>query len=165
MGDQNPESNASGVVVPLWIDGKEVFTESTFDVVSPNTDKTCWKSTSASKDHALRAVEAAQAAFPSWSKTKPDFRRDILLKAADLLEARIKENGRYLMTEIGTDAGSAMHFIIPVAISMCRDIASRISSVLGSVPVCEDSGTSAIVFKEPYGVTLGIVTWSDCFPC
>jgi acyl-CoA reductase-like NAD-dependent aldehyde dehydrogenase len=164
MSGQQPESNASGIVVPLWIDGKEVFTESTFDVISPNTNKSCWKSASATKDDALRAVETAQAAFPSWSKTKPDVRRDILLKAADLLEARTGENGGYLMTEIGTDTGSAMHFVIPLAINMCRDIASRISSVVGSVPVCEDPGTSAIIFKEPYGVTLGIVTWSDCFP-
>jgi acyl-CoA reductase-like NAD-dependent aldehyde dehydrogenase len=159
MNGQHPERNTSEVVVPLWINGQEVFTESTFNVVSPNTNKTCWKSASATRDDALRAVETAQAAFPSWAKTKPDVRRDILLKAADLLEARTEENGAYLMTEIGTDTGSAMHFVIPLAINMCRDIASRISSVLGSVPVCEDPGTSAIVFKEPYGVTLGIVTW------
>ncbi|TVY84269.1 Vanillin dehydrogenase [Lachnellula suecica] len=160
MGGLQSGNGDESVVVPLWINGKEEFTSSTFDVTSPNTNETCWKSASATKEDALRAVKSAQAAFPSWSNTKPTVRRDILFKAADLLEAQAQENGGYMMTEIGADTGSAMHFIVPLAISMLRDIAARITSICGSMPVCQDTGTSAIVFKEPYGVTLGIVTWN-----
>lgn len=164
MNGQTPENITSALVVPLWINGQEVLTSTTFDVISPNTNEICWKSASATKEDALRVVEAAQAAFPSWSNTKPTIRRDILLKAADLLEARAEENGGFFMAEIGSDAGATMGFIVPTAISMLRDIAGRITSICGSVPVCQDSGTSAIVFKEPYGVTLGIVPWSDILP-
>lgn len=153
------ESDTSVLVVPLWIDGKEVLASSTYDVTSPKTNEVCWKAASANKENALKAVEAAESAFPSWSNTKPNFRRDILLRAADFLEARGEGYGGFVQTEMGANASVASGFILALGIKMMRDIASRISSICGSVPVCEDEGTSAIVYKEPYGVTLGIVPW------
>jgi acyl-CoA reductase-like NAD-dependent aldehyde dehydrogenase len=158
-GGHDSTSEPGKLIVPLWIDGKEEFTSSTFDVTTPKTNETCWKAASATTEDALRAVSSAQAAFPSWSKTKPTTRRDILLKAADLLEERTQDNAVYMETEMGTDIGVAMYFVIPLAIKMCKDIAGRITSICGSVPVCQDEGTSAVVYKEPYGVTLGIVPW------
>jgi hypothetical protein len=35
---------------------------------------------------------------------------------------------------------------------MMRDIASHIPTIVGSVPTPQDNGTSAMVWKEPYGV-------------
>jgi acyl-CoA reductase-like NAD-dependent aldehyde dehydrogenase len=78
-GDASPQ-----ITVPSWINGVEETGPSTFDVISPYTNTTCWTSASASPADALRAVDAASAAFPSWSATKPTARRDILLRAADL---------------------------------------------------------------------------------
>ena len=147
------------VVVPAWINGEEETSTQTFEVVSPNTDNVCWRASNLSKEDALRAVEAAKTAFPSWSKTKPAVKQQILFKAADLLEARTEEYGGFLETEIGADSGVARFFIIPTAVKMLRDIASQISNICGSVPVVQDEGTSAMVWKEPYGVVLGIAPW------
>ncbi|OOQ89921.1 aldehyde dehydrogenase family protein [Penicillium brasilianum] len=146
--------------IPLLINGKEEFTSTTFPVTSPYTNTPCWSSSSATPADALRAVQAAEAAFPSWSSTKPNARRDILLKAADLLEERLEENALYMRTEMGADEGASAGFVVPLAIRMLRDIAGRISSICGSVPVVEGEGQSAIVFKEAMGVILGIVPWN-----
>ncbi len=146
-------------VIPLVINGKEELTPSTFDVISPYTNNTCWAAASASPQDAVRAVEAAEAAFPAWSQTKPVVRRDILLRAADLLDSRLEKNAEFMRTEMGADAGASQFFVVPLAIRMLREVASRITSICGSVPVVEEEGQSAIVYKEAMGVILGIVPW------
>jgi acyl-CoA reductase-like NAD-dependent aldehyde dehydrogenase len=146
--------------VPLLIQGQDIHHDSTFDVVSPGTSEVCWKAVSASADDAIKAVESAQAAFPSWSQTKPSTRASILLKTAEILENDIGKYADYMMAEMGADRGAAQYFVTPLAIAMCRDIAGRISSVCGSVPVVAAEGQSAMVWKEPYGVVLGVVAWN-----
>lgn len=149
----------SNIVVPLWINGQEETTSSSFEVINPTSSQPCWNATSATKEDALCAVASAETAFASWSETKPVARRDILLKAATLLEERTQEYANFMQTEMGAEMGVAAFFVMPLAIQMLKDIAGRITSICGSVPVCQEKGTSAIVFKEPYGVTLGIVPW------
>ncbi|EAW15232.1 aldehyde dehydrogenase [Aspergillus clavatus NRRL 1] len=162
MASPNDADNAPTPpsVIPLIIDGKEEFTPSTFDVISPYTNEPCWVTSSATPQDAIRAVEAAEAAFPAWSQTKPTVRRDILLKAADILETRLVQNAEYMRTEMGADVGASQFFIAPLGIRMLREVAGRITSICGSVPVVEEEGQSAIVYKEPMGVILGIVPWN-----
>ena len=50
-------------------------------------------------------------------------------------------------------------FTFGVAIDACKDIAGLIATVQGSVPTVAEEGSSAIVYKEPYGVVLGIAPW------
>ena len=152
-------SGPSSIVVPLLIDGKEELKSSTFDVISPLTNRTCWPASDASSHDAIRAVEAAEAAFPAWSQTKPVIRRDILLRAADILEQRLEQNAEIMRTEMGADVGTSQFFVVPMSISMLRDTAGRITSICGSVPVAEGQGQSANVLKEAMGVILGIVPW------
>ena len=159
VNGQNGTEPSSQIVVPLIINGKEETGSATFDVVSPYTNRTCWTATAASPKDAIRAVEAAQAAFPAWSKTKPTVRRDILLKAANILESRLESNAEIMRTEMGADVGASQFFVVPLSIRMLRDIAGRITSICGSVPIVEEEGQSAIVYKEPMGVILGIVPW------
>ncbi len=146
-------------VVPLIINGKEETTAETFDIISPYTGKVCWQAASASPRDAIKAVEAAEIAFQTWSRTKPTARRDVLLKAADILDSRLKEHSAIMRTEMGADVPSTEFFINPMAIRMLRDVAGRITSICGSVPAVEEEGQSAIVFKEPMGVIVGIVPW------
>ncbi|KAJ5153786.1 Aldehyde dehydrogenase N-terminal [Penicillium coprophilum] len=148
------------LTVPLLINGHEETTPNTFPVVSPYTNTTIWSASAATPQDAIRAVEAANAAFPSWSQTKPTVRRDILLKAADILESRIDANAGYMRQEMGADVGASAGFVVPLAVRMLREVASRITSICGSVPVVETEGQSAIVFKEAMGVILGIVPWN-----
>jgi len=145
--------------VPLIINGKEEFPSATFDVVSPYKNQTCWSAAAATPQDAIRAVEAADAAFHAWSQTKPTVRRDLLLKAAEVLEQRLEQNAEYMRTEMGADVGASQGFVVPLAIRMLHDVAGRITSICGSVPIVEAEGQSAMVLKEPMGVILGIAPW------
>ncbi|MCJ1476333.1 hypothetical protein MMC13_004999 [Lambiella insularis] len=146
-------------IIPLQINGKEITTSTTFDVVDPSNGTVVWRSSSTTKEDVIDAVEAAQAAFPAWSKMKPSKRRDIFLRAAEVLQSRSDEVGAYMMTETGS-AAPFVGFNVSTTIEMLRDIAGRIVTISGSVPVCGEEGTSAIVTKEPYGVVLGIAPWN-----
>ena len=149
----------SSSVVPLFLDGKQITTETTFEVTSPNDGKMCWKCSSAGEEDAINAVESAQKAFKSWSKTKPNTRRDILLKAAELLKAKQAEAAIYSNTETGA-AESMFGFEFGLAVDGLLTAAGLIPAVQGSVLTPAAEGQSAIMVKEPYGVILAIAPWN-----
>lgn len=150
-------------VVPLLIDGKEVTTSTTFEIVSPSTGEKQWDCASASTSDAIAAVEAAVAAFPSWSKTKPTTRRDMLLRAADIMTKRAAEGEKFIIQETSM-VEQFGKFNTETTVAMIIDVAGRISSALqGEVPICQQEGAHAMLVKEPYGVVLGIAPWNAPF--
>ena len=148
-----------GQTVPLWLDGKEIQTSTTYDVTSPLTGKVIYKSASASVEDAEKAILSAQKAFESWSQSKPNDRRDILLKAADELMKRKDELYKVSNGETG-EIDSMFGFEINLAMQACRSAAGLIAAVRGSVPTVTDQGKSAMVIREPYGVVLSIAPWN-----
>ena len=83
----------------------------------------------------------------------------MLTGKAALLEERVTEYGEFMQIEMGADRGASEFFVLPLAVSMIRDIAGRLPTISGSVKTTQDEGTSAMVWKEPYGVVLGIAPW------
>lgn len=147
--------------VPLLINGKDVTTSTTFQVTSPLTNKTIWRSSAAGVKEAEDAISAAEVAFPAWSATKPAVRRDILLKAASIMSARSEELAEYQEIETGATHDFAAGFIVPTGIEMLKDVAGRIvTCISGSIPATAEQGKNALVLKEPYGVVLGIAPWN-----
>ena len=155
----NGHSNGSSSPVPLWIAGKEVTTTTTFDVISPQTGKKLWASSSISPEQATEAVEAAQTAFKTWKKAKPAEVRTILLKAADIFEARGDEIASYMKEETGA-LDNFTQFNLVGTIENLRDVAGRAANIMGAIPQTGTPGQSAFVFKEPYGVNFGIAPWN-----
>jgi acyl-CoA reductase-like NAD-dependent aldehyde dehydrogenase len=84
---------------------------------------------------------------------------EILLKTATIMGTNSAEYASYMTTEMGVELAVAQWFMLPLAVSMLRDIAGRTVNICGSVLQCQQDGQSAMVIKEPYGVTLGIVPW------
>jgi acyl-CoA reductase-like NAD-dependent aldehyde dehydrogenase len=164
----SPGDNANGWssqasdTVPLIINGKDVISKTSFPVNSPSNSDKIWSGSSASIGDATGAVEAAQAAFTSWSQTKPSFRRDIMFRAADLFVSRKEELFAYQSQETGAGR-QFMEININATAQILRDIGGRIeAAVEGSVPATADQGSHAIVVKEPYGVVLAIAPWYVC---
>jgi len=126
-------------------------------IVAPKSQKTIWHAAAVSKKEAIQAVESSQRAFKSWKKTKPQEIRRIFLKAADIMESRAAELSSYQTEETGAPDMISKGFNLPCTIEMLRDIAGRVPTITGSIPVTATGG--ALVFKEPYGVILGIAPW------
>ena len=107
------------------------------------------------------AVKVSRKAFNSgvWSRTSPEFRKDILLKFAELLRKTGEENsvlecvdtGKLIVDCINEVANDApMHF---------QWYGELIDKVFGKVGATEPSLTSLII-KEPIGVVAGVVPWN-----
>lgn len=162
-GTNGHEAKATGFdsssTVPLWLDGKEVTTSQTLDVISPVTGKKLYTAAAATNEDALKAIEAAHRAFPAWSATKPAARRDIFLRAAAEFERRRDECYKYCFEETGSP-NSMFGFEFQLAIDACKDIAGLIQTVQGGMPITSETGSTAIMLREPYGVVLGIAPWN-----
>ena len=148
-----------GGTVSLIIGGNDVRGSQEFSVQNPANGEKIWKVGGASVENAIQAVEAAEAAFPSWSKTKPAVRRDIFLRAADIFERRYQELAYYQKQETGAD-DMFMEWILKLTVDNLKEVAGKCSLVAGSFPASSDEGRAALVLKEPYGVVLGIAPWS-----
>ncbi|KAH8656288.1 Aldehyde/histidinol dehydrogenase [Ilyonectria robusta] len=145
--------------VPLVIDGNEVFSDDTFDVVNPSTGAVVHKSSNANVSHAQAAAQAGERAFESWSQMTPAQRRNIFLAAAIIVEKRSPELKEYMMQETGSDEGWA-EFNLYLAKECLLDCASRITAIEGRIPSPNDPTTGALIVKEPYGVVLAIAPWN-----
>ena len=140
MATNGTSNGFSHQLVPLQIDGKEVETANTYDVQNPGTGEFLWKGAAASTKEAIAAVEAAQSAFPSWSKTKPSYRRDLFLRASDILARRADELSNYMDVETGSVEGFSKGYNVPSTVEQLRDVAGRIATMTGTIPTCGEEG-------------------------
>lgn len=148
----------SDFISPLIINGVERVGPKTGPVISPATGKQIWSHTSASVKDVDDAVSAATAAFPAWKATQLKDRRNLILKAADALEASYDEIAEAMKQETASDDGWAA-FNINTSLEVMRGVAQRLPSIEGRIPQCDDPNMTAMVVKEPYGVVLAIAPW------
>ncbi|UZP46481.1 hypothetical protein NXS19_014293 [Fusarium pseudograminearum] len=159
-----PDSRvAKNTTVPLIISGKDIVTGTSFPKIGPLENKEIWQVASASIADARFAADAAQRAFPQWSATKASQRRDIFLRAADVMERRRDELADIIRQELGANE-QFQNFMLDVTIEGLRDTAGRIAGACtGTLPDSNHDGMRAMVQKRPYGVALGIAPWNAPF--
>jgi 1-pyrroline-5-carboxylate dehydrogenase len=87
---------------PLVIGGRKIETEKKIRSVNPaNPDQVIGLTSSASKDQAIEAIDAAARAFESWKHLTLPERAGYLFKAAELLRKRRFEYDALLVYEVG----------------------------------------------------------------
>ena len=89
----------------------------TIDVINPATETVTTTLARGRAEDAALAIRAAKDAFDEgvWSRAKPSFRREVLFKAADLIEARSDEIIQLQALEMGGPIGPAMNGPHPMA--------------------------------------------------
>jgi 1-pyrroline-5-carboxylate dehydrogenase len=91
-----------GRAYPLHIQGQEVRSSKTFDSINPSRPaEVVGTVAQASKAEALRAVEAAQAAFLTWQYVAPEERVRYLLRVAAEIRRRKHEFSAWMVFEVG----------------------------------------------------------------
>jgi acyl-CoA reductase-like NAD-dependent aldehyde dehydrogenase len=150
-------------VVPLWINGEDqpVNHGQLLDVIQSATNKTVHYAHSANEADAKAAVDAAAAAFVGWSKTPLVVRRDILLKAADLLDQRALELDAMQMQETCSPPQFGAMFAKGAAATI-KEVASLITTACsGAFPPNEEDGKVMMVIRQPVGPVLIISPWNS----
>jgi acyl-CoA reductase-like NAD-dependent aldehyde dehydrogenase len=140
----------------LLIDGQMVDGDAVMDVINPATEEVLAQCPRASKAQLDKAVAAAKAAFPAWSRTSPAERKKALNAIADIVEANAAELGRLLTQEQGKPLKDAIGEAYGLA-AFCRYFTSM------DLPrkVLEDSeGRKVETLRKPLGVIGAIVPWN-----
>jgi alpha-ketoglutaric semialdehyde dehydrogenase len=145
---------------PLLIGGEAVVaTNATANLNPSNTNDTIGEFASGTKADLERAVAAAKAAFPAWSRSTPQERHDVLKKAGDEVIARKDELGRILSREEGktlpegigeaTRAGQILDFYAGEALRLNGEIVNSVRP-----------GVGVEVTREPIGIVGMITPWN-----
>jgi acyl-CoA reductase-like NAD-dependent aldehyde dehydrogenase len=147
-------------IVPLLIDGKQFpSTSQIFAVFSNKLQRELFLAESADAAAATAAADAASKAFKTWKHTPWTTRRDILLRTADIIQQREDDLKEMMCSETSCTSSYAA-FQIEFAISCIREIASRISSMVGEVPNMASPDTIGFIFREALGPILLIAPWN-----
>ena len=101
----------------------------------------------------------AAAVFPAWATQGPNARRDVMMKAADMLLSKKDDFVAAMMSETGSTAGWAM-FNLGLAARMVREAAAITTQIAGEVIPSDKPGCIALALKEPVGVIVGIAPWN-----
>ena len=130
-----------------------------FENSSPIDGKVFTKAARSTKEDVELALDAAHAAFPSWSKTSPTNRSNLLLRIAQVIE----DNLEYLATVETIDNGKAIRETraadLPLVIDHFRYFAGVIRAEEGTIAE-HDEHTVSIVLHEPLGVVGQIIPWN-----
>ena len=146
-----------------FIDGKYVdaIDGQKFENINPATGEVlCTVAKCNYKDVDL-AVKASRKAFESgvWSRTSPEFRKDILLNFAELLRQYGEDNSVLECVDTGKLIGDCIDEVANDAPMHFQWYGELIDKVFGKVAPTDPSITSLIV-KEPIGVVAGVVPWN-----
>jgi acyl-CoA reductase-like NAD-dependent aldehyde dehydrogenase len=130
----------------------------TFDDRDPFSGDVVARVSAGDREDARRAVEAAAAAFPTWSRASPETRQAIFLKAADILESRGDEVVDLLARETGSTFGFAM-FQLHFVAGLLRQAAAIPYAPIGQVLPTDTPGRMAMGIRQPVGVVGAIAPW------
>ncbi|ESX61074.1 salicylaldehyde dehydrogenase [Mesorhizobium sp. LSHC422A00] len=147
--------------IGLLIDGdkRNASGSASYERMDPFTGKLATRAAAASIADANAAVEAAAAAFKTWSKTGPGERRALLSKAADVMDSKVGEFTKLMMEETGA-TGPWAGFNVMLAAKMLREAAAMTTQISGEVIPSDKPGTLAMAIRQPAGVCLGIAPWN-----
>lgn len=149
------------------IDGEWVDGEATNNINPSNTDDIVGVYARASADDTQRAIAAAKAAFPAWSRSGIMQRWEILSKAAHEIFARKQELGELLSREEGktlpegigevTRAGQIFEFYAGEALRLVGETVPSIRPGVGVEITREAVGVVGII--APWNFPIAIPTW------
>ncbi|MDQ2959607.1 MAG: aldehyde dehydrogenase family protein [Candidatus Dormibacteraeota bacterium] len=133
-----------------------------FDDLDPFTGQVFARIPASTRVDAQRAVNAAAAAFPSWSATGPRERQQMFLRAADIVEQR----GPELIALLAAETGAVFKFAafqVQWSAGFLRQAAHWPYDLGGEIIALEAPDTTCYAFRQPLGVVAGFTPWNGAF--
>ena len=143
----------------LFINGQWVDGDGRIPVVDPSDESVIAEVSTAGDKECDAAVAAAHTAFPSWSKTAPRARAEILRKAFEIMVEEADEIARLISRENGkvlTDAKGEVLY----AAEFFRWFSEEASRVAGDFRHSPSGDKRILVTHQPIGVSLLITPWN-----
>lgn len=129
------------------------------DVNPSDTKEIVGNAVRGTRAQADAAVAAAKAAFPTWSRTTPQFRYDILKKASDEILARKDELGLLLTREEGKTLPEGVGEVARAG-QIFAFFAGECLRIAGEKLASVRPGVEVEITREPVGVVGLITPWN-----
>jgi aldehyde dehydrogenase (NAD+) len=129
------------------------------DVNPAHTDQVVGTFPSSGPEDAGRAAEAAARAFPAWARTPMPKRAEILLKAAQLFEARLDEVAEALTREEGKTLAESKGEAAR-GVSLLRYFSGEALQPIGEVYPSASATTFLYAERVPLGPVALITPWN-----
>lgn len=138
-----------------FVDGKPRGSEGSYRGINPSTEEELWDAPVASQQDLNDAVNAAHAAFPSWSKTPFEDRCNFLRNFADGIRKYEEEFVNLVKKETGKPHDMAVREVL----STCENLTGPTSFALPEEKI-EDDTKTAVTRWVPVGVAAAICPWN-----
>jgi acyl-CoA reductase-like NAD-dependent aldehyde dehydrogenase len=140
----------------LLIDGRLEDGDLTMDVINPANEQVVMACPRGSKAQLDKAVAAAKAAFPAWSRAPIAERRAVIARIADAVQANAAELARLLTQEQGKPIGDATGEVYGAAAFFryfsTLDLPAKV--------IQDDEGKKVEAHRRPLGVIGAITPWN-----
>src|SRR4051812_22969229 len=130
-----------------------------YEKTNPWTGEPSGTSAAATPEDARAAVDAAAEAFPGWSRTPVEERKELLDRAAELLMERQESIAAIVTEETGATFGWGM-FNVELAAGMLQAAGAFASQVSDAEIESHVPGKKARAVRQPVGVVVGIAPWN-----
>lgn len=130
-----------------------------FDNVSPIDGKPFTKAARSTAEDIELALDAAHAAFKTWSKTSVTYRSNLLLQIADTIEKNLDYLARVETIDNGKPVRETLNADIPLCVDHFRYFAGVIRADESGVAEL-DENTLSVNIHEPLGVVGQIIPWN-----
>jgi len=153
--------SATALPTRMLIDGQFVAGEGDAEkVLNPATGELIATVPEASVEQVHKAVSAAHRAFEAWSETTPMERSRLLLKLADVIEARAEDFARLESLNCGKPYARALGDEIPAIADCFRYFAGAARCMSGTVTNEYLAGHTSMIRRDPVGVVGSIAPWN-----
>ena len=146
--------NTGSLIGSEWVSGS-----STIDVINPATGGVLATVSNSTISDCLAAVDAAERAFESWSKTAPRVRGEILRRAYELMIAEHEALSQLITLEMGkviTDARAEVAY----AAEFFRWFSEEAVRIDGDYRRAPNGNNWLLVTRQPVGVSLLATPWN-----
>ena len=143
----------------MLINGQLVSTDETFDVINPASEAVIAAAPQAQVTHVEVALQAADEAFQTWSKTPLAKRREVILGYAELLGQNRDEIIDLLIEETGKPIDNAEYDfgMLPTCLRFFCEEAARLDQQVIPDP---DGRFLHYTLRQPLGVVVGYLAWN-----
>ncbi len=143
----------------MFIDGEwcDAASGATVEATSPATGESLGPVAEGSREDAQRAIDAANAAFPSWAARTGFERAALLHRVADACERRRDELARICTLDQGKPLKAEAEVEVGELIEFWRMAAEDAKRIEGKIPESAAPGRLVLLLRRPLGV-LGLIT-------
>ncbi|TCL69566.1 gamma-aminobutyraldehyde dehydrogenase [Rhizobium sp. BK251] len=138
----------------------ETGTETEERILNPKTGEDVLNLPEASLGQVDAAVEAAEAAFRSWSQTTPLQRSTYLLKIADAIEKDAEGFAALEALNCGKPINAVLNDEMPAIVDCYRFFAAAVRNLSGPVAAEYLPGHTSMIRRDPIGIVGSIAPWN-----